>query len=150
MTLKKKHFYKKRGPDICQKSTYATFYMKLWQYFCILTAGYKKSYHSEKSLKGVISTPVTKIWRLLTRENWQMICKPYDWDKQHQNISPLTHIADWLMAMRCSHKTSFHFLSVSNVHISILWAQNHFCGIFLESHKYLQHIFSRRIRDVTE
>ena len=54
------------------------------------------------------------------------------------------------MAKHCSQKMTFHFLSVINFHISILSVWNHFCRIFLISHKYLQEIFSRRIRDITK
>ena len=133
-----------------QKSNYATFYMKLRQDFCILTAGYTKSYHSEKSLKAVNYTPATEIWQLLTCRNCQMICKPYHWDKQHANISPLILMTDWWKVTHSSQKTTFHFLSVFNVHTSILSARYHFSGIFLNSHKYFQHIFLRSIRDVTE
>ena len=35
--------------------------MKLRQDFCILTAGYTKSYHSTKLLKAVNNTPATEI-----------------------------------------------------------------------------------------
>ena len=59
-----------------------------------------------------------------------MICKPYHWDKPHANISPLMLITDWLLVMHCSQKTTFHFLSVLNVHTSILAARNHFVGYF--------------------
>ena len=59
------HCYKKRGSDIYQKSNDATFCKKLRQDFCILIAGYTKSYHSEKSLKAVNNTPTTYIRRLL-------------------------------------------------------------------------------------
>ena len=93
--------------------------MNLWQDFCILTVGYTKSYHSEKSLKAVNNTPATEIWRLLTCQKCLMICKPYYWDKQHANISPLVLMTDWLMAMHCSQKMTFHFLSVFSVHTSI-------------------------------
>ena len=55
--MKKKHCYKKGGSDIYQKSNYATFYVKLRQDFCILTAYYTKSYYSEKPLKAVNNTP---------------------------------------------------------------------------------------------
>ena len=55
------HCYKKRGSDIYQKSNHATFCKKLGQDFCILIAGYTKSYHSEKSLKAVNNTPTTEI-----------------------------------------------------------------------------------------
>ena len=139
--MKKKHCYKKRGSDIWHKSNYANFCKKLRQDFCILTAGYTKSYHSEKSLKTVNNTPTAEISRLLILQNCQMICKPYYWDKQHANISPLVLMTDWLMAMHCSQKTTFHFLKVFNVHTSILPARNHFCGICFNSHKYFQDIF---------
>ena len=46
--------------------------------------------------------------------------------------------------------TTFHFLSVFNGSTSILSARNHFCEIFLNSHKYFQEVFLRRISDVTE
>ena len=77
-----------------------------------------------------------------------MICKPYYWDKQHVNISPLVLMTDWLMAMHCSQKTAFHFLNVVNVHTPILSARNYFCGIFFDSHKCFQDIFLRRIREL--
>ena len=35
LTLKKKHYYTKRGSDIYRKSHYATFCIKLRQDFCI-------------------------------------------------------------------------------------------------------------------
>ena len=84
----KKHCCKKRGSDTYQKSNYATFYMKTWQHFCILTAGFTKSCHSKRSLKAVNNTPAPQIWRFVTCQNCQMICKPYCWDKQHANMSP--------------------------------------------------------------
>ena len=146
--MKKKHCYKKRGSDIWHKSNYANFCKKLRQDFCILTAGYIKSYYSEKSLKTVNNTPTAEISRLLILQNCQMICKPYYWDKKHANISPLALMTDWLMAMHCSQKTTFHFLKVFNVHTSILPARNHFCGICFNSHKYFQDIFLRQIRDL--
>ena len=87
---------------------------------------------------------------LLTQQYCQMICKPYYLDKQHANISPLILMTNSLLAMHCSQKTTFHFLTVFNVHTCIISVRNHFCGIFLNSHKYFQDIFLRRIKDVTE
>ena len=82
--------------------------MKHRRDFCILKAGYTKSYNSEKLPKAVNNTPATEIWRLLTCQNCQMICKLYYWVKQHANISPLILMTDWLMAMHCSQKTTCH------------------------------------------
>ena len=104
--------------------------MKLRQDFCILTAVYTKSYHSEKSLKAVNNTPATEIWQLLTCENYQTICVPYYWDKQHANINPLILMTDWLIPMHSSQKTTFQFLNVFNVHTSILSAKTIFMWYF--------------------
>ena len=52
--------------------------------------------------------------------------------------------------MHCSQKTMFCFLSVFNSPTFILSAWNHFCGIFLNCHKYFQEIFLRRIWYVTD
>ena len=132
------HCYKKCGSDIYQKSNYATFFHETLTRFLYFDSGY------EKSLKAVNNTPATEIWRLLICQNCQMICR------QHPNISPLILMTDLLVAMHCSQKTTFHFLSICKSPTSILSAWNHFCGIFLNSHKYIQDIFLRRIRDVTE
>ena len=118
--------------------------------FQAVAAGYTKSYHSEKLLKAVNNTHVTEIWRLLTCQNFQMICRPCYLDKQHANISLLIFMVDWLMAMHCSKKATFHFLSVIYGPTSILSDRNRFCGMFLNSHKYFQDIFLRRFRDVRE
>ena len=118
--------------------------------FQAVAVGYTKSYHSERSLKAANNTPSTGILRLSTWQNYQMICRPYYWDKQHVNISSLILMAAWLMAMYRFQKMTFHFLSVFNGPTSILSARNHFCGIFLSSHKYFQDIFLRRVRDITE
>ena len=67
--------------------------------FPVVTAGYTKSYYSKNSLKAVINTPATEIWRFLTCQNCQMICGLYYWDKKHAMISPLIVMTDWLMAM---------------------------------------------------
>ena len=67
--------------------------------FLAVTAGYTKSYYSKNSLKAVINTPATEIWRFLTCQNCQMICGLYYWDKKHAMISPLIVMTDWLMAM---------------------------------------------------
>ena len=59
-------------------------------------------------------------------------------------------MTEWLMTMHCSQKTMFCFLSVFNSPTFILSAWNHFCGIFLNCHKYFQEIFLRRIWYVTD
>ena len=118
--------------------------------FQTVTTYYTNSYHSEKSLITVNNTPAIEIWPLLTCENCQVICRPYYWDEQPANISPLILMTHWLMAKPCSRKKTFHFLSVFNGPTSILSTQNHVCGIFLNSHKYFQEMFLRRIKDVTE
>ena len=149
----KKHCCKKRGSDTYQKSNYATFYIKTWQNFCILTAGFTKSCHSKRSLKAVNNTPAPQIWRFVTCQNCQMICKPYCWDKQHANMSPHDRLINsyaLLPENNVSFFFFFFFLSVFNAHTSILSSRNHFCMIFLNSHKYFQDIFLRHVRDVTE
>ena len=70
--------------------------------FQSMTAGYTKSHHLEKSLKAINNILATEIWRLLTCQNCQMICKPYYWDKQHASTSLLILMTDWLMAIHCS------------------------------------------------
>ena len=137
-----KYGYKKRGSYIYRKSNYATFYLKLPQVCCI-SVSYSRLYKVlsfEKISKSSIQYTCYWDWRLLTCQNGQMICRPYYWDKQHANIRPLILMTDWLMAMRCSQKTTFYFSSVFNGPTSILSIQNHFYGIFLNSHKYLQEI----------
>ena len=60
--------------------------MKLWQDFCILTAGYTKSYYMKKSLKAVNNTPAPEILRLLTCQNCQ-------WFVSH--IAEINNIQTW-------------------------------------------------------
>ena len=53
LTLKKKHYYKKRGSDIYRKSNYATFYIKLRQDFCISGCDDSKVYKDLISRKKI-------------------------------------------------------------------------------------------------
>ena len=60
----------------------------------------------------------------------------------------------WLISMHCSQKT-IHFVSVSNGPRSILLdimitLRKSYLRIFLINHKYLQEMFLRRLRQVTE
>ena len=101
--------------DTYQKSNYATFYMKLWQDFCILTAGYTKSYHLKTSLKTVNNTPAPEMWRSLTCQNCQMICKPYCWDKQHTNMSPNDRLINGY-ALLLENDVSFFWVLLTPTH----------------------------------
>ena len=135
------HLYSKRSVVMDQMISIGNLITQLflWNFDKIsvlqaVTVGYTKSYHSEK----------------LACQNCQMICRPYYWDKQYGNISPLILMIDWLMVMHCSQETKFHFLSVVNGPTSTLSARSHFWGIFLNCHEYFQEIFLGHIRDVTE
>ena len=111
-----------------------------------VTKGCTKSYHSEKSLKTVYNTAATENWRLLTCQNCHMICRLYYGDKQHENISPLTLITDWLVAMHCSQKTTFHFLSVFNGSHLFYQHKTVFAGYFWK----FTNSFKRCFWDVSE
>ena len=113
--------------------------------FQAVTAGYTKSYHSEKALKVVNNTPAAEI-----SQNCQMICNPYYWDKQHANISPL--INDYALLPEnvsfFEFLTAPHFVRYFNNSTDI--TRKHFREIFLNSHKCFQDIFLRCIRDVAQ
>ena len=120
----------------------------------ISTAGYTKSYHSQKSLKAVNNTPSPEIWRLLTCQNCQMICKPYCWDKQHANMSPHDRLINGY-ALLPENDVSFFFFffffwGVLTPAYRFYQQETIFCAIFLNSHKYFQDICLRHIREVTE
>ena len=143
--MKKKRCYKNHGQILTRNLITQLFVWALTR-ILILTAGYTKSYYLKKSLKAVNNTPAPEIWRLLTCQNCQMICKPYCWDKQHTNMSPNERLINGY-ALLLENDVS---TSAFNAHTSILSARNHFCVIFLNSHKYFQDIFLGHIRDVRE
>ena len=136
--------------------------MKLWQDFCILTAGYTKSYYLKKSLKAVNNTPAPEIWRLLTCQNCQMICKPYCWDKQHTNMSPHDRLINGY-GLLLENDVSFFWVFLTPTH----WFYQHetiFAWYFwivtntkiyfwdiseTSENKHLFEICLRRLKDVT-
>ena len=124
----KKALLQKTSSHNYQISDYATFYMKLWQDFCILTAGYTKSYYLKKLLKAVNNTPAPEMWRLLTCQNCQMICKPYCWDKQHTNMSPHDRLINGY-ALLLENDVSF-FECFQRPHIDFISTKPFLCDIF--------------------
>ena len=97
---KKKHCYKKRKSDIYQKSNYATFYLTSPRFL------YFSTVHSDSGLYMIIYLQLRFDDRWLAKTLTKMSIYWYSW-----------HI--WLISMHCSQKT-FHFLSVSNDHTSVL------------------------------
>ena len=127
--------------------------MKLWQDFCILTAGYTKSCHFKKSLKAVKNTC----------QNCQMICKPYCWDKQHTNMSSHDRLVNgyallpendvwffWVFLTLThqfyQHETIFvwYFWIVTNTFKIYFWDISE-----TSENKHLFEISLRRLKDVT-
>ena len=114
--------------------------------FQVVTTGCTQTYHSQKPLKVVNNTPATEVWQLLACQNCQTICRPYYWDKQHVNISPLILMTGWLMAMHCSQKTKFHFLNVFDSPTSFYQHKT----IFLVYFWIVANTFKRYFWDVSE
>ena len=100
------------------------------------------------------NTPAPEIIHLLLRFDDRWHAKTAKWFASNaaeiNNMQTWAHMTDELKAMHCCKKTMFPFFSDFNTHTSILSARNHFCVIFLNSHKYFQDIFLRYIRDVKE
>ena len=128
--------------------------MKLWQDFCILTAGYTKSCHFKKSLKAVKNTC----------QNCQMICKPYCWDKQHTNMSshdrlvngyallPENDVWFFWVFLTLTHR----FYQHETIFVWYFWiVTNTFKGYIFETYQRRQRIniffeiCLRRLKDVT-
>ena len=72
-----------------------------------------------------------------------MICSSYYCNKQHVNISPLIRMTGWLMAIYCSQKTTFDFLSVFNDTTSIYQHETIFVGYFW------MEIWLRHLKDIS-
>ena len=148
--MKKKTLFKKHGSDICRRSNYTTFHLKIRQDFYISGSNktYIKSYQSRIITKS--SKWYTYYWAFDDR--W-LACQ-----NSHIDISPLmlmTGLIDIyallpenVSFLECFQRSRIYFIRYFNNPAEII--SNHFWGIFLENHKFLREIFLRRLRDFTE
>ena len=124
---KNSDFDRKRGQILIRNVITQLFVWALTR-ILTLTAGYTKSYYLKKSLKSVNNTPAPEIWRLLTCQNCQMICKPYCWDKQHTNMSPNDRLINGY-ALLLENDVSF-FECFQRPHIDFISTKPFLCDIF--------------------